>query len=116
MKTLPWKTVFFDDKSGSWLEAYIPHLQWTYIIETDYFTRPGYVCSVYLNTHCPESTPLHKTSVKSLRNAKEACLNHLLRTERHMRRYLSSTETSRTKNNSKKRVLEKIRSARKIAA
>jgi hypothetical protein len=116
MKTLPWKTVSFEDKSGSWLEAYIPHLQWTYIIEKDHFARSGYACSVYLNAHCSDSTPLHKRSVKSLRNAKDACLNHLLRTERHMRRYLSSTEISPTKKDSKKRVLEKIRYNRKLAA
>jgi len=114
MKTLPWKTVFFDDRSGSWLEAYIPHLQWTYIVEQSQANlKKGYLCSVYLNNHAPEATPLHKTPVKSLRNAKEACLNHLLKTERGITKYLEEEKTPTTK---RKYTIEKILLNRKLAA
>jgi hypothetical protein len=73
-KDLPWKTCTFSDNSGSWLEAYIPHLKWTYVVEEE--STKNYRCSLFINNHCSEPAPLHAKPLKSLRNAKEACLNH----------------------------------------
>ena len=88
MKKLPWKIVALQDESASWLEAYIPHLKWTYVIEAA--RTEGYSCSFYPNNHCSDSTPLHKTPLKNLRNAKEACLNHLIATSQRIEKYLNT--------------------------
>jgi len=84
---LPWKKVELDDKSGHWLEARIPQLQWTYIVEED-TEKEGFQCYLFLNNHCSEPASIHARPLKSLKSAKAACQNHLVKTYRILKNFI----------------------------
>lgn len=86
MKKLNWKTKTFSDLSGSWMEAHVPVLDWTYSVEEAYATDGTYEAYV-LPGPGAEPKKLH-SGTKSLEKAKSVCAQHLTKSLEKLQAYL----------------------------
>jgi len=77
MNKLKWKTKYLDDKSGSWLEADVKPLGWTYIVDSKYLVKNQYECFLWVSKESGEETQFTKKSFKTVEKAQEECEKHL---------------------------------------
>lgn len=92
MKTLHWKKKTFSDLSGTWLEAHVPTLEWTYSVEEITEGSGKYEAFALLGAEVSEPKKLHEGS-KSLESAKALCAQHLIKSLQKLQAYLPSKET-----------------------
>ena len=78
MNKLKWKTKYLDDKSGSWVEANVHPLGWTYVID-DKETSKGSVfnCFLFISKDSSEEIEFTKKTFKSVEKAQEQCEKHI---------------------------------------
>jgi hypothetical protein len=87
MKKLHWKKKTFSDLSGSWVEAHVPVLDWTYSVEESYESNGTYEAYVLLGPGVDSPKKLH-SGTKSLEKAKALCTQHLTKSLEKLQAYL----------------------------
>ena len=81
MNKLKWKTKHLDDKSGSWIEADVKPLGWTYVVDNITDEHKGkynevFGCFLFVSKNTDE-TRFTKKTFKSVEKAQEECEKHL---------------------------------------
>lgn len=81
MSKLKWKTKHLDDKSGSWLEASVKALDWTYVVDNTIDQHKGkynevFGCFLFVSKYADE-TKFTKKTFKTAEKAQEECEKHL---------------------------------------
>lgn len=72
---LKWKKKTLDDNSGSWIEADIKALNWTYVVDQDYDSK-DYVTFLFV-TNFADETKISKKNFKTQEAAQAFCEEHL---------------------------------------
>ena len=72
---LKWKKKVCDDNSGSWIEADVKALNWTYVVDQDYVTK-DFGTFLYVNDFADE-TKISKKNFKTQEAAQTFCEEHL---------------------------------------
>lgn len=81
MSKLKWKTKYLDDKSGSWLEANVKALDWTYVVDNTIDQHKlkyndAFGCFLFVSKYADE-TRFTKKTFKTAEKAQEECEKHL---------------------------------------
>ena len=72
---LKWKKKVCDDNSGSWIEADVKVLSWTYVVDQDYVTK-DFGTFLYVSD-CADETKISKKNFKTQEAAQAFCEEHL---------------------------------------
>lgn len=72
---LKWKKKVCDDNSGSWIEADVKALTWTYVVDQDYATK-DFGTFLYVNDF-EDETKISKKNFKTQEAAQTFCEEHL---------------------------------------
>jgi hypothetical protein len=85
-KKLLWKEKNLDDLNSEWIEAKVPCLGWTYIIDESPKDK-HFMCSILLTEQICEEIYLTKAHFSDLNKAKKFCENHLTKTYIKLQKY-----------------------------
>lgn len=85
---LKWKEKECGDKSGTWIEAEVKPLKWTYIVDNT-ANRSQYHCYLFLESVTCEETKLTDKPFKTEEAGKRFCEKHIEKTYHNMKKFFS---------------------------
>jgi len=84
---LKWKKKVCDDNSGSWIEADVKVLTWTYVVDQDYVTK-DFGTFLYVSD-CADETKISKKNFKTQEAAQAFCEEHLKAIHQKLSKFLA---------------------------